>query len=604
MKNILCFVMFAGVLIACSSGEQASEQAPKVQAKAEASINVSQIDQLAESYFEAVLELDPFYAPAWGDYRFNQHFGNNLTDNYLANSKQLVKQHLEMLRQIDRNRLSSNAQVTYDVLQWTLERKIAAFVFPDHLMPFNQFNSRLNAFANMGSGLGAQPFKAEEDYMAFALKMEEMVVWVDTSISRMQEGIEKNIVLPHALVEKMLPQIKVHIVENPEAGIYWGPIRNMSIDLKAQQSASLSEVYRNTIKDRIVPAYQRLYAFLKDVYLPKARSTSGYAALPNGVAWYAESLKVHTTTDMSADDIYKLGLEEVARILREMNTVRETVEFKGDFKAFLKFMAEDPQFYFSSSEEVVQAYQNIRSKIDAVIPAYFDIKPRMDYEIRPVEVYRAASAAGAYYEPGSPDGNRPGVFYINTHNLKAQPRFITETLSIHEAVPGHHFQNAIQIELENLPRIRRFGGNTAFEEGWALYAESLGKEMGLFTDPYQYYGRLSDELLRAMRLIVDTGLHAKNWTREQAISYMLENSSMAESDVTAEVERYMAMPGQATAYKVGELKIRQLRSEAESQLGERFNIKAFHRQVLESGNIPLSVLENKIHKWIVDEKAR
>lgn len=607
MQRIFVIAILTGALLGCSGGgeEASSVNQAEDQGKPQMTTKLSWIDRLAEEYFEAVLELDPFHAPGMGDYRYNQYFGNNLSDEYLARFKELVEQYLATLQKIERASLHRDQQLTYDVVKWTLEREKAALAFPEYLLPFNQFNSRLNAFAGMGSGRGVQPFKTEEDYMAFALKMEGMVEWVDTAIARMREGIEKNVVLPRALVEKMLPQIFAHIVEKPEDSIYWSPIKNKPAALQDQQQAKfLDGIYHNAIRDRVMPAYQRLYGFLQNDYLPKARLTFGYDALPDGAAWYAELLKTHTTTDMSAEAIYQLGLQEVKRIAEEMDAVRESVGFEGDLKAFLKFMAEDEQFYFSSPEEIVQAYQNVRIKIEATLPGYFDIRPYMDYEIRPVEAFRAASSAGAYYEPGSLEAGRPGVFYINTHNLKAQPRFITETLSIHEAVPGHHFQNAIQIELKNLPRLRRFGGNAAFEEGWALYAESLGKEMGLFTDPYQYYGRLSDEMLRAMRLVVDVGLHAKQWTRERAIDYMLQNSSMAESDVIAEVERYMAIPGQATAYKVGELKIRQLRNDAEAQLGEHFDIRRFHRQVLESGNIPLDILAGKIQHWIADEKSR
>jgi uncharacterized protein (DUF885 family) len=294
----------------------------------------------------------------------------------------------------------------------------------------------------------------------------------------------------------------------------------------------------------------------------------------------------------------------VARILAEMNAVREQVGFEGDLKAFFEHLQTDDRFYFKTEDEALQAYRDVQQKINPLLPKLFDIFPKADYEVRPVEAFRAESHAGASYQSPTPDGSRPGVFYLNTFNLKAQPNFLVETLSIHEASPGHHFQISIQQEVESLPAFRRFGGYTAYAEGWALYAESLGKELGLFTDPYQWYGRLSDEQLRAMRLVVDTGLHYYGWSRQQAIDYMLANSSMAESDVVAEVERYIVIPGQALAYKVGQRVIRELRTEAEAELGDRFDVRAFHRQVLVDGALPMGVLQTKIREWIAAEKAK
>jgi uncharacterized protein (DUF885 family) len=343
--------------------------------------------------------------------------------------------------------------------------------------------------------------------------------------------------------------------------------------------------------------------FLRDEYLPAAREGVGMMHLPEGRDWYAYNVRVQTTTELDPEAIHQFGLQEVARILEEMNAVRVQVGFRDDLPAFFKHLQNDDQFYFKTEEEALQAYRDVQARINPALPKLFDIFPKADYEVRPVEAFRAESAAGASYQAPTPDGSRPGVFYLNTFNLKAQPNFLVETLSIHEASPGHHFQIAIQQEVDSLPAFRRFGGYTAFAEGWALYAESLGKELGLFTDPYQWYGRLSDEQLRAMRLVVDTGLHYYGWTRQEAIDYMLANSSMAESDVVAEVERYIVMPGQALSYKIGQRVIRELREEAEAELGERFDVRAFHRQVLVDGALPMGVLQTKIREWIASEKA-
>lgn len=361
----------------------------------------------------------------------------------------------------------------------------------------------------------------------------------------------------------------------------------------------MQKAYREAITKQINPAYQRLHDFIRDEYLKSARTTVAWSALPGGAEWYAFLARYFTTTDLTPEAIHDIGLSEVARIRGEMEQVMKQVGFKGDLAAFFKFVQEDPRFYYTDEQALLQAYRDLKTKIDARLPKLFSDFPEAGYEVRPVEAFRAASAAGGSYQPPSADGSRPGIFYVNTYNLKAQPKFGMETLSLHEAAPGHHFQIAIQQELEDLPRFRRFGGDyVAYTEGWALYAESMGKELGMFTDPYQYYGKLSDEMLRAMRLVVDTGLHTKGWSRKQAIRYMIENSSMAPSDVTAEVERYIAIPGQALGYKIGQIRIRELRNQAEAAFGAQFNVREFHSQILRDGALPIGVLEKKIERWI------
>jgi uncharacterized protein (DUF885 family) len=376
-------------------------------------------------------------------------------------------------------------------------------------------------------------------------------------------------------------------------------VREFPDGIPAAERERLRSAYAAAIRDEIVPAHRRLRDFVRDEYLPKTRSTVSWSALPDGQAWYAFHAQEHTTTSMTAEEIHRLGLGEVARILGEMDQVRRAVGFKGDLQAFFAFLETDPQFYFTRGDDLVQGYRDLKVRIDAALPRLFSVFPKADYQVREVEPFRAQSAAGAFYQAPSADGSRPGIFYVNTFNLKAQPKFGMETLSLHEASPGHHFQSTIQQELENLPRFRRFGGDyTAYVEGWALYAEYLGKELGLFTDPYQWFGRLNDEQLRAMRLVVDTGLHAKGWTREQAIRYMLDNSTLAETDVVSEVERYIAWPGQALGYKVGDLRIQGLRKRAEAALGPAFDLRDFHREVLSDGAVPMDVLEAKVDRWI------
>jgi len=410
------------------------------------------------------------------------------------------------------------------------------------------------------------------------------------------------ITLPKPAVAKVVPQLRGIVTATPQESIFWGPVKDLPADIPAAERQRISQAYATALSQEVLPAYARLADFFERDYLPAARTTVGWSDLPDGAAWYRWRIRGATTMDLPPEQIHELGLKEVARIRAEMLAVKEQVGFKGDLDAFFKHLEDDPQFYFNDEQELLDAYRDVKRRIDALLPKLFSDFPKADYEIRPVEAFRAASAAGGSYQAPSAEGTRPGIFYINTHILRAQPRFGLETLSLHEAAPGHHFQIAIQQELTDLPRFRRFNNYVSYAEGWALYAESIGKELGVFTDPYQWYGRLSDEMLRAMRLVVDTGLHSKGWTREQAIRYMLDNSSMAESDVTAEVERYIVWPGQALGYKLGQLRISALRARAQAALGEKFDVREFHSQVLRDGAIPMDVLSAKIDRWIAAQR--
>jgi uncharacterized protein (DUF885 family) len=451
----------------------------------------------------------------------------------------------------------------------------------------------------LGSGTNAQPFATVEDYERWLKRLDGLAVWMDQAIVNMREGATIGVVQPRAVTEKVLGQLEAMVVPRAEDSQYFAPVRSFPDSFSAADRDRLSAEYTRVLDDTLLPAYRRLRDFVRDEYLPKSRSSVAWTALPDGPAWYAYYVQEHTTTRMTPEEIHALGLSEVKRILSEMDAVRRQVGFEGDLEAFFTFLETDPQFYFTQGADLLDGYRKLKTRIDAALPKLFSVFPRADYEVREVEAFRAQSAAGAYYQQPSADGTRPGVFYVNTYNLKAQPKFGMETLSLHEASPGHHFQVTIQQELDGVPRFRRFGGDyTAYVEGWALYAESLGRELGLFTDPYQWFGRLNDEQLRAMRLVVDTGLHAKGWTREQAIEFMLENSTMAESDVVSEVERYIAWPGQALGYKVGDLRIQGLRRKAEQELGPKFDLRDFHREVLSDGAVPMDVLEAKVDRWI------
>ncbi|TMP31668.1 DUF885 domain-containing protein [Pseudoalteromonas rubra] len=581
-----------------SGCEVTSQHAHSHQVSAEKVDANAQMMELAEAYFNESVTLSPLSATFFGMSEYNDKFESTLGPETLKKQQAFTAKYLGLLDKIDREGLFGQAKLSFDILHYELTQQQAAEQFDGHFLPIDQMYGAHHVFASLGSGESAQPFETVADYGNFLKRADGFVAWLSSAQEMMSQGIEHQVVLPKAITVKVIPQFKAHVVDQAEDSIFWGPIENLPESFSAQEKHQIAQSYKNYIERTLIPAYRDMVRFLETKYLPASRETVGYSALPNGQAWYQYYIKENTTLDMSAEEIHALGLSEVKRIRDEMGRVKETVGFAGDLQEFFQHLRDSDEFYFSSEVELIKAYEEVKKKIDARVPLLFDIQPKADYVVKPVEAFRAASAAGASYESPAPDGSRPGVFYINSHNLKAQPKFIVETLSIHEAAPGHHFQLALQQEIEDLPKFRKFGGSTVFVEGWALYAESLGKELGLFTDPYQWYGRLADEQLRAMRLVVDTGLHAKGWSREQAIEFMLKNSSMAKSDVEAEVERYIAWPGQAVSYKVGQFKIRQLREYAEQALGERFDIRAFHNQVLIDGAVPMPVLQDKIERWV------
>ena len=478
------------------------------------------------------------------------------------------------------------------------QESIDGYEHPSHLLPVSQFFGTPNLFASLGSGTGVQPFATVEDYDNFIARADGFAVWIDQAIANMREGMDKGIVQPKVLMEKTLPQLAAHVVDDVEASVFYAPVRNMPESFSDSERERLTGAYRAMIRDVIVPAYAGLHDFIRDEYLPACRDTYGLGALPGGEAWYAYRVRVQTTTNLSPDEIHQIGLDEVARIHQEMDAIIERVGFDGDRAAFFDYLESDPRFYVAEPEALLDGYRALRDVVHPRARELFERLPKADYEIRAVEAYREKSAAAASYRPPAPDGSRPGVFFVNTYDLKARPTWAMESLFLHEAVPGHHFQGALQIELDNLPRFRRYGGYTAYSEGWGLYAESLGFELGMYTDPYQHFGALAAELWRAIRLVVDTGLHAKGWTRQQVLDYMYANAPTTPTRAVSEAERFMAIPGQALAYKVGQLKLAALRARAEDRLRSQFDIKAFHGQVLNDGAMPLDVLEAKLDRWI------
>lgn len=602
MKKSVLAVAFAAIgMFGCDDGFRAVQQNASEQMIDKVADENVNFENIAQRYFDAQLALNPIAAVYMGDFRFNDKFVNSLTDEFLAQQHQTNTQYLKWVNDIDREKLNPARQISYDILKRDLQRSLQAESFPDRFIPFTQFYSLLSEMAQLGSGQSAQPFNTVKDYEDFAKRLSSFVQWIESAQVRLAQGIDNKIVLPRVLVTRILPQISAHIVSDPRKSIYYTPLNTLPEQISTEDGERLRKLYRTIISEKVAPAYQSLYEFIAQEYMPASRTSAGYGALPNGASWYQFIANGHTTTQMPVEEIHQLGRKEVARILKEMDSVRVKVGFEGDLKAFFKHLSDDPSFHFKTKQQVIDGYTAYKDTIDKVLPQYFDVIPKAPYIVKAVEAFREKSAAGASYVTGSPDGTRPGTFYVNTYDLTAQPTWGVTTLSLHEAAPGHHFQLSLQQELEDLPEFQRFGGQTAFIEGWALYAEELGIEMGLFEDPYQLFGKLGDEMLRAMRLVVDTGLHAKGWSREQAIEYMLDNSSMAKSAVVAEVERYMALPGQALSYKIGQMKILDLRDKAKQQLGEKFDIKAFHNQVLLDGALPMAVLESKIDTWIASQ---
>ena len=591
--NLRLLVALAATLLmaACGGKEEPAVETGQVDAAAA-------LHALFDEHFERELEMNPLQATFIGDYRYNDRLANSFSPEYRAAAQAMDEEFLARLLEIDRDQLGYQDQLSYDIFRINREQSLEGNQFPFHLIPVNQFFLYTNFFVQLGSGSSAHPFKTVKDYDDFLSRADQAAVIVDQIIANMKEGMREEVVQPRILMEKVIPQVEAHVVEDVEDSLFYAPVKNMPEEFSGEDRARLTAAYEDTISNVIIPAYARLANFVGDEYLAASRETVGLYAQPNGESWYEYMVRIRTTTDMTPDEIHQVGLDEVRRIHGQMRDVMDEVGFDGDLKEFFEFVNSDPQFFFDEPEQLIQGYRDMADHINTLAEDLFEVFPKTDFEVRRVEPFREKSASGGAYMAGTPDGSRPGVFYANAYDLSARPKWAMESLYLHEAIPGHHFQIMLQRENEDLPRFRRFGGFTAFSEGWGLYAESLGKEIGVYTDPYQYFGGLNAELWRSIRLVVDTGIHAKGWTRQQVLDFMYENSAVAEARAVSEAERFMAIPGQALAYKVGQLKMRAIRDKAEARLGDKFDVKAFHTQVLKDGAMPLSMLEAKIDRWV------
>ncbi len=592
MKKIVFASLLTSTLLACQqNGPSSNTEANKSFAA------------LTELYYQEGLKQSPLNATVIGDDRYNDLLPNDGAIATMEEYKKFNQRFLDSLKNYDRASLSANDQLSFDVLKDQLEINLEGSKFHFEYLPFNQMNSLPLIIAQFGSGTGAQPFKKVKDYEDWLKRVNAFSVWADTAIGNFKLGMKAGIVFPKSLVIKMIPQMQSMVVTDAKKSLFYGPINLLPVSFSAADKERLTKEYEASILTVIVPTYKKLADFLQNEYLPKTRTSSGLSSLPGGVEMYAFQVKQQTTTNRTPEDIYQTGLSEVARIRKAMDSIQNLVGFKGDLKSFFANLSTDKKFTpYHSPKEVIDAFENIHQRMQPNLIKLFEHAPKTPFEIRQTEDFRAASAS-AEYNSGSADGKRPGIFYVPILDAtKFNTTSGMESLFLHEAIPGHHYQISLTQENTLLPNFRRYGGHNAYVEGWALYCESLGKELGLYKDPYQYFGALGDEIHRAIRLVVDVAIHTKNMSREEAIKYMMDNEPISEQGATAEIERYMSNPGQALGYKVGAMKIRALRTKYENELGSKFNVAEFHTEVLKDGSLPLNVFEAKMDLWAASKK--
>jgi len=567
---------------------------------AKATMNGAEFDTLLAEYDERRLELNPLDATFQGDARYNDRLPNTLTQAYQQESETFYTKYAALLEQVDRSTLDATQRVSYDVLRWETDIHLAEGAFKTELLPLDQFSGFHLMIGQLASGQSAQPFETVEDYENWLARLESFHGMLDTAVVNMQKGVAEGYVLPAALVAKLQPQLDDMTREPLEEHLYFQPALAMSDEIAPVDQERLKAKYEDMV-DRLISKFREVAAYVHDDYRPAARASSGIGDIPDGAAYYDHLIRKYTTTDMTADEIHNLGLKEVARLTAEMEKVKTQVGYDGELITFFDFVRTKPELRpFVKPEEVLANFNAIHEKMKPQLERLFDQTPKTAFEVRRTEAFREASAS-AEYNPGSRDGTRPGVFYVPIPDVEQYNIFSDEDLFLHEAIPGHHYQISLTQENEALPAFRRSLWYSAYGEGWALYCESLGKELGLYDDPYQYFGMLSAEMHRAIRLVVDTGIHGKGWSREKAIQYSLDHEAESEASIIAEIERYMAIPGQALSYKIGQLKIRELRAMAEDKLGDNFDIKEFHNLVLSPGCVPLAVLESMVNDWVAEQ---
>ena len=593
MKKLFCKKLF-GFLIIASMISCKKSDSPITK------VTPVDLDSITANYYEQYLKLYPLDATAQGDERYNDQLPINIDKDFISGEITFYNSVQNQLKKVDYKSLNDQDKTVYDVLDYTLKDKIERYAYHPEYIPFTQFSGLPLDFPLLGSGQGNQPFKTEKDYSDWLKRTENFPAWMDAAIENFREGITNQYVLPKKLVVKMVTQMNAEEITSSDfsKNIFYGPINNFPKNFTAAQREKFTKEFKTMITKRIIPSYTKMGSFLQTEYLPKARTTDGINGLPKGNDIYAYFAKSWTTTTKTPNEINQIGLEQVAMLRNEMEKVKQQVGFSGSLEEFLIHLKSDPKAMpYKTDVEVIKVFNTVLTKITPKLKTMFKVTPKTPFEIRQTEKFRE-NTASAEYMPGTPDGKRPGIFYIPLPDpTKFNVTSGMESLFLHEAIPGHHYQISLQQENVQLPKFMRFGWFGAYGEGWAHYCETLGPELGLYTDPYQKMGYLSDQMLRAVRLVVDTGLHTGKMNREEAIAYFLKNISYDEQGATAEVERYMATPGQALSYKIGALKIRELRDLYQKNLGSKFNLAKFHDEVLNQGCLPLDVLDRKMENW-------
>ena len=594
MKKILLVLLVIGMLTRCNNSIPKSDKANE------------QLSVLLQHFYDDKMQLFPLEATVNGDKRFNNLLPADFTDSYRLKLTSFFTKNKEAIKKIDRESLNANDKISYDIFNYEMEMALNGLSMhymtnsasANSYMPFDQFNGIPLMLGQMGGGTGNQPFKTVADYDNWIQRATAFTAWSDSAIVYFKKGMANNYTLPSALVKKIIPQMNAMVTDSATNSLFYGPIKLFPAGFSAADKARLTTAYQTLITVQLVPAYKKLALFLQNEYLPKARNTTGVNALPGGDAYYKFMVNYWTTTQKTPDEIYTTGLAEVKRIRTIMDSIKTTVHFTGNLNAFFNFMNTDKQFMpYKTADEVLNAFRGIQATITPNLKKMFSRTPKTTFEIRQTEAFRAASASAEYYQ-GLPDGSRSGIFYVPILDAtKFNTTSGMESLFLHEAIPGHHYQMSLQMENAQLPKFRQFIWYGAYGEGYALYSESLGKELGLYTDPYQYMGALGDEVHRAIRLVVDVAMHTGKMTREEAIKYMTENEAISDEGATAEIERYMSYPAQALGYKTGALKIRVLREKYRQQLGDKFSLAAFHDEFLKDGCMPLAIIETKMDEW-------
>jgi uncharacterized protein (DUF885 family) len=594
----LCAFGLASLAGGATPADEFTARGQELMANKEARSDAERLHRLLEISWEYTVKESPEFATSIGYPGQNDRW-TDISLEAIARRKETDKLDLELIKSIDRAKLPEKDVITYDLYRRNAEFSVEGHQFPFQLLQLNQMGG---VHQNVAQVISSTTFRTTKDYEDLVARLNGVPALVDQTIGLLEKGLEQKVTPPQVTLRDVPHQVLNLIVKNPADSPMLQPFKEISAVVPAADQTRLREAASDAFTKKVGPALQKLHDFLVAKYLPGARSTIGANKLPNGDKMYAFTTRQQTTTDLTPAQIHQIGLGEVKRIRGEMDKVITGTGFKGDFHAFMKFLLTDPKFYYTDAESLLAHYRDFAKQVDPKLVEFFGILPRLPYGIKAVPAYAEKSQAGGYYEAGSLKAGRPGYFFLNTYDLPSRPKWGIETLTLHEAVPGHHFQLAIAQEMEDLPEFRRHGHYTAFGEGWALYAEWLGYEMGFFKDPYQQFGHLSDEMLRAVRLVVDTGLHSMDWTREQAINYFQENSGTPPHDIVVEVDRYIVWPSQALGYKIGQLKIRELRTHAEKELGQKMDLRAFHDEVLKNGSLPMSVLETHIKDWVAKRK--